>query len=109
VTQANIDELDEALQTFQAAKAKPRTTVVERSVQTESLSGLIREASNILRDQIDRLVNLLRRSNPEFVAGYRSARVIVGLQAVPRSPRRRVRPRHKSKVQSPRSKVTNER
>ena len=77
VTQANIDELDEALQTFQAAKAKPRTAVVERSVQTKSLSSLIREGGNILRDQIDRLVNLFRRPHPEFVAGYRSARVIV--------------------------------
>lgn len=77
VTQANIDELDQALQDFQASKAKPRTAVVERSVQTESLSSLLREASNILRDQIDKMVNLFGRSNPEFVAGYRSARVTV--------------------------------
>jgi hypothetical protein len=77
VTQANIDELDEALQTYQAAKAKPRTAVVERSVQTESLSTLVRGTSNLLRDQIDRLVNLFKRTNPEFVAGYRSARVVV--------------------------------
>jgi hypothetical protein len=77
VTQANIDELDQALQDFQAAKAKPRTAVVERSVQTQSLSSLLREAGNILRDQIDRLVNLFRRTHPEFVAGYRSARVVV--------------------------------
>jgi hypothetical protein len=77
VTQANIDELDEALQTYQAAKAKPRTAVVERMVQTETLPTLVREASNILRDQIDKLVNLFRRTNPEFVAGYKSARVVV--------------------------------
>lgn len=77
VTQANIDELAEALQTYQSAKAKPRTAVVERMVQTETLPALVREAGNILRDQIDRLVNLFRRTNPEFVAGYRSARVVV--------------------------------
>jgi hypothetical protein len=77
VTQANIDELEDALQAFQAAKAKPRTAVVERSVQTQSLSSLVREANSILRDRIDRLVNLLRRENLEFVAGYRSARVVV--------------------------------
>jgi hypothetical protein len=56
VTQANIDELEDALQAFQAAKAKPRTAVVERSVQTQSLSSLVREANSILRDRIDRLV-----------------------------------------------------
>ncbi|MBC8031135.1 MAG: hypothetical protein H7Z16_13555 [Pyrinomonadaceae bacterium] len=77
VTQANIDELDQALQDFQAVKAKPRTAVVERAVQTGSLSTLVREANNILRDQIDRLVNLFRRTDPEFVSGYRSARVVV--------------------------------
>ncbi len=77
VTQANIDELDEALQTYQAAKARPRTAVVERMVQTETLPTLVRETNNILRDQIDKLVNLFRRTNPEFVAGYRSARVVV--------------------------------
>jgi hypothetical protein len=77
VTQANLDELAQALQNFQTAKAKPRSAVVERSVQTGSVSSLMRETGNILRDQIDRLVNLFGRSNPEFVAGYRSARVIV--------------------------------
>jgi len=77
VTQANLDELAEALSDFQAVKAKPRSAVVERAVQTGSLSGLIREAGNTLRDQIDPMVNLFRRTNPEFVAGYRSARVIV--------------------------------
>lgn len=94
VTQANLDELAQALEDFRAAKAKPRSAVVERSVQTESLSGLIREAGNILRDQIDPMVNLFRRTNPEFVAGYRSARVIVDrtgrrpvpVDATPQSP-----------------------
>ena len=77
VTQANLDELDEALQTFKATKEKPRTATSERVVQTSVLSELIREGSNILRNQIDRLVNLFRRSNSEFVAAYRSARAII--------------------------------
>jgi hypothetical protein len=77
VTQANIDELDAALQTYLTAKAKPRTAVVERMVQTETLPALVRETSNILRDQIDKLVNLFKRTNPEFVAGYKSARVVM--------------------------------
>lgn len=77
VTQANLDELNNALQTFDAAKARPRSAVVERSVQTESLGTLMQDAVNILRDEIDRLVNLFRRIDPEFVKGYRRARVIV--------------------------------
>ena len=77
VTQANLDELTQALQAFAAAKDQPRTETAERMAQTESLSNLIREANSILRNRIDRLVNLFRRLNPDFVAGYRGARVVV--------------------------------
>ena len=77
MTQANIDELDEALRTFDAAKARPRSAVVERSIKTESLSSLMSEATNILRDEIDQMIYLFRRTDAEFVQGYRRARVIV--------------------------------
>lgn len=77
VTAANITELSEALEDFKATKAKPRTVVAGRAAETETLPGLIRDASEILRNQIDRMVNLFRRSHPKFVSGYRSARVTV--------------------------------
>jgi hypothetical protein len=77
VTPANLDELASALAEFNAAKARPRTATANRSVQTQSLPHLIRDASSILRNQIDRMASLLRRQNPDFVAGYQSARLIV--------------------------------
>jgi hypothetical protein len=77
VTQANIDELAAALQAFNAAKASPRTHAAERMAQTQSLASLIREMSGTLWNEIDPLVNLFRRTNPDLVAGYRAARVIV--------------------------------
>ncbi len=77
VTQANLDEFTQALERFRSAKEQPRTATAERMAQTESLANLIRDANNILRNQIDRLVNLFRRSNPDFVSGYQAARVIV--------------------------------
>jgi hypothetical protein len=77
VTQDNLNELEQALQDFNASKEGPRQATTERMVQTESLPELIREASEILRERIDRMVNLFRRSDPDFVAGYRGARVIV--------------------------------
>jgi hypothetical protein len=77
VTQANLDELNQALQAFETTKVKPRSAITERNAQTSALPELIREASNILRNQIDRLVNLFRRSNSKFVADYRGARVVV--------------------------------
>lgn len=81
VTEANIDELDQALQDYNAAKAGPRQATATRVAQTESLSNLIREANDILRNQIDRLVNLFRRTHPQFVSSYLAARVIVDRMA----------------------------
>jgi len=77
VTQANIDELSTALDTFNATKTSPRTHTAERTAQTQSLASLIRDTNGILKNQTDPLVNLFRRTNSDFVAGYRSARVIV--------------------------------
>lgn len=77
ITQANIDEFSQALQDFNQLKEKPRHVAASRVVETATLASLIRDASGILRNQIDRLVNLFRRSHPKFVASYRSARVII--------------------------------
>ncbi len=77
VTQANLDELSQALENFNAAKSGPRNATAARVAQTESLPNLIREASTTLQNQIDRLVNLFSRTNADFVSGYRAARVIV--------------------------------
>jgi len=77
VTQANIDELSQALQDYNEMKAGPRQATVERMVQTESLSSLFREANGIVRNEIDPMVNLFSRTHPQFVSNYQSARVIV--------------------------------
>jgi hypothetical protein len=77
LTQANLDELEQALREFNASKNEPRLATTERATQTETLPGLIRDASVMLRQEIDRLVNLFGRSHPNFVTGYRAARVII--------------------------------
>ena len=77
VTQANIDELHDALTEFDEAKTGPRTTTAARAALTVSLPKLVKEATDILRKEVDPLVNLFSRSNPDFVAGYENARVII--------------------------------
>lgn len=89
VTQTNIDELSQALQSFKDSKEKPRTVTANRTAETGSLESLIRDANGILRNQIDPMINLFRRSNSKFVAVYRSARVIIdrpGTHASPKHP-----------------------
>ncbi|HEV7473022.1 MAG TPA: hypothetical protein VGN90_03170 [Pyrinomonadaceae bacterium] len=85
VTQANIDELESALGKFNAAKARPRAAAANRSAQTQSLPNLLRETTSLLRNRIDRMMSLLQRSQPDFVAGYQTARVIVDRAATHKS------------------------
>ena len=91
VTQDNLDEFEQALQEFNAVKTGPRAAIVARATQTESLSTRVRRANGILRNRIDRMVNLFKRSNPDFVSGYQSARVIVD-RAASRATRRPTAP-----------------
>ena len=86
VSEANLTELNQALQDFEESKSAPRTAIANRMAQTESLAELIREANDILRNQLDRMVNLFRRLHPDFVAAYRGARVIVDLPATHKPP-----------------------
>ena len=77
VTQANLDELTQRIAAFNEMRTGPREATATRRVQTESLRRLIQEASDILRNRIDPMVDLFSRSHPDFVAGYKAARVIV--------------------------------
>jgi len=77
VTQANIDELTQALADFNEAKTAPREAAVARTSHTESLTTLFRQANDILNNRLDRMVSLFSRTNPEFVSQYQAARAIV--------------------------------
>jgi hypothetical protein len=77
ITQASMDDFSQALQAFNSAKTSPRTAVVERMTKTQSIPVLLRDNDSILRNELDPLVNLFQPTHPEFVAGYRSARVII--------------------------------
>lgn len=87
VTQANIDELSQALQHYTATKEKPRTVTAGRAAETGSLESLIRDANGILRNRIDPMINLFKRSEGKFVSAYRSARVVVDRPATHKSPK----------------------
>ena len=77
VTQANLDEFTQRIAAFNEMKTGPREATATHRVHTESLRRLIQEASDILRNRIDPMVDLFSRSHPDFVAGYKAARVIV--------------------------------
>jgi len=77
VSAENLAELATAIDNFNEVKSAPRAATANRVAHTEALGQLIREASDVLRNELDPMVSLFVRTNPEFVAAYRAARVIV--------------------------------
>ena len=77
LTSAALDTLQTAITTFSSATPKPRTAQSERKVQRASFVDLFREADNILKHQMDRIVVAFKATNPEFVKNYFSNRIII--------------------------------
>jgi hypothetical protein len=79
VTRDDIADLDMLIADFIKVITAPHTANVERSSLTSSLPDPLTAANRILRERIDKLVSRFRSKQPEFVAGYRSVRVVVAL------------------------------
>lgn len=77
VTAADVAELEGLTADFDAIKNQPRTAIAGRAGETATLPDLITAATNLLRDRLDKQMTRFRQSNPEFYAGYQSARVVV--------------------------------
>jgi hypothetical protein len=77
VTAADVAELEQLTADFDDIKNKPRTAIAGRAGETATLPDLITAATNLLRDRLDKQMTKFRQSNPEFYAGYQSARVVV--------------------------------
>ncbi len=77
VNQADLTELEALTTEFDAAKSGPRSAIVDRAAETATLPEVITQTTDILRDRLDKLMTKFRKTNPEFYAGYQSARVVV--------------------------------
>ena len=77
VTAADVAELEQLTADFDAIKNQPRTAIAGRAGETATLPDQIAAATNLLRDRLDKQMTKFRQTNPEFYAGYQSARVVV--------------------------------
>ncbi len=77
IAQADVTQLTTLTTQFHTAKTAPREAVVGRASQTDTLPDKIAEVTSILRNRLDKLMTRFKTSQPEFYAGYLSARVIV--------------------------------
>jgi hypothetical protein len=86
---ADVTELDGLTAKFNEVKTGPRAVVVKRAGETKTLPEAINNVTGILRDRLDRQMTKFRKTQPEFYAGYQSARVVVnrsGKAATPLAP-----------------------
>ena len=77
VTQARLDELDAAIDAYHALLVAPRTAITDRKAATAALKALFKQADTVLKTRMDKLVPILAKDHPAFVADYENARIIV--------------------------------
>lgn len=77
VTQAKLDTLSAAIDTYHAALTAPRSAITDRSVATAALAEYFDAADTVLKGRMDRLVPILASAAPEFGTDYENARIIV--------------------------------
>jgi len=77
----DVTQLKKEIDDFSALISSPRSAIVTRSQATKELNSLMHEANDLLRHKIDKLMELLKNSQPKVYNTYRAARVIVDLRA----------------------------
>jgi hypothetical protein len=81
INTADITALTNAIDTFSGMKTAPRTAKAARSGATKGVASLIKTTRSIFRNQLDKMMTLFRRSNPDFYNAYLAARIIVNRPA----------------------------
>lgn len=77
VTQAELDALQQKTADFKISIPQNRVATSSRKASTATIDRLIRETNNILRDEIDPLIQPFQFMNPDFYRQYKNARIII--------------------------------
>lgn len=77
IAQAKLDQLQTAIDDYKSATPKPRTAVSQRKTLNTNLRRLLKEADEILKERMDKLVANFKTDHPDFVAQYESNRIII--------------------------------
>jgi hypothetical protein len=77
ITQTDVAGLDAMTAQFHDAKTAPRKAIATRAGQTKTMPPAVKSVTSLLRNHLDKQMLMFKKSNPEFYAGYASARVIM--------------------------------
>jgi hypothetical protein len=77
LTQTDVTGLDGLTTQFHDVKTAPREAIATRSGQTKTMPPAVKSVTSLLRNHLDKQMLMFKKANPEFYAGYQSARVIL--------------------------------
>ncbi len=79
-TATDVTDLQTSIDLYRASMQDPRAFTVSKKQAVANIKLLIREIINIIfKQQIDRMVNTVKATNPDFVQGYYFSREIIDL------------------------------
>jgi len=76
ITSAMLDDLKARIAAYETAVKEVSSGMAERSGARSAVSDLFVQADEVLKDELDRMMQIFRVTDPEFYNDYRSARVI---------------------------------
>jgi hypothetical protein len=86
ITQAEVKALDDLRTNFSSVKAAVPTAAARRAGETKTLPQAIKDNQTLLRKQLDKQMTKFKKTQPEFYAGYQTARAIVNRRSHHASP-----------------------
>lgn len=72
-----ITDLQADYNRFLELNGQPREYQIKSSMATHSLEELFTESNDLLTNQLDKLIKIFKRRNPNFYYGYLKARMVV--------------------------------
>jgi hypothetical protein len=79
MTDQSLADLDKAVNNFDTAIGKKDSKQAEGKASRKDLNEIFDEADDILKNDLDRLVELVKNDSPDFYNQYKAARVIKDL------------------------------
>lgn len=77
ILQADIDDYVDSCDRLTTAFGTTRNAILNRKEQTKQITDHIREIDDLLKNNLDQLVEVQKKAHPKFVARYHSARMVI--------------------------------
>lgn len=76
INNTNMDDLQQLKIQFETFVGKPGEAKITKGTATKNLSKYIKQADTVLENSLDKLVGGYKKQHPDFVTGYKIARLI---------------------------------